>query len=319
MNKPPRLLVVGTAGHHYLLGHGRVEAALLPDPYLPGGGAAQEFAARRGIGRILAGWDEAADWAPDAASVGVAYARNGAAAAECLRRGWPTVTDKPAAATRPQLAALRRAARGGVLLTEFDMRRRPAVRSARRAVAAGRVGTPLLATAQKSYVWGERPDWYGDLRLCAGLPLWVLSHAVDLIRHVTGLGVEPASLIVGPPRRRSGMQACCGATFGLSGGGVAVATADYLRPGGHGHADDRLRVAGDAGVIELAAGRCNLLTDGRREVLCEDDGAGDMADALLASLTDPGPHQPYHTADSLAMADLMLTVAEAAEAAGRAG
>ena len=331
LSRPARVLFVGGHGHHYLArlldaDPAPVEAAVLVDPYDPP--AAEAWAARHGVGRVYRSWDDAADFGAEAASVGVVYARNGAASAEALRRGYRVVTDKPLATTAAALAevesAVAEVARGGgtpVVLTEFDLRCDRAFRAAGRAVASGRVGAPRLATAQKSYVLGDRrPAFYADAALAGGIVPWVLCHAVDAIRLAVGAAAGPADLapvagVRGGPASAAcrGVESHAAALLRFGDDGVGVAHADYLRPAGAGgHGDDRLRVAGDGGVVEVRGGRCMLSRGGGPPVDVTADGEGPgVAEALLDALDRPGPDRTYHTADSLALARLMLAVAAA--------
>ncbi len=233
-------------------------------------------------------------WGPHVASIGVVYAKNGDEAAEALERGCRVVTDKPAAVTEAQLRRLRNALAGerpGVLLTEFDMRCQPAVRAAQQAVAAGRIGKPLLATARKSYKMGNRAAFYSDPAAVAGIVPWVLSHAVDLVRHVTGLHPTPIATRIGEPlaRLRSGMEDHAAALLAIGEAGSAVCHADYLRPNGAaGHGDDQLRVAGETGIVEIRDGVCTLSGEGTSESI-KPSTTTSVEDELLAALNEPWP------------------------------
>ena len=59
--------------------------------------------------------------------------------------------------------------------------------------------------------------------------------------------------------------------FELDGGGTGIVHADFYRPDKTAtHGDDRLRVAGTQGVVEVRAGRCLLLAnDGAEQDLTE--------------------------------------------------
>lgn len=318
--RPFRLLFVGGHGHHYLRPYINqpevAEVAALIDPYDPE--AARHWARANNISKAFDSWEEASDWQPHAASIGVVYAKNGDEAAEALRRGLRTVTDKPAASDRTQLEALEAAADGKVLLTEFDMRCRPEFRAAREVVASGIIGEPLLATAQKSYVLGTRPPFYGDATLASGIGLWVMSHAVDLVQHVSGLELSVSGGLLGPPASDAcrGMEACSAAVLRMGSGGVACCHADYLRPASsEGHGDDRLRVAGTRGIVEVREGKCILLdgSDAERTVESIDHSCRNMSQELLESVDRPGSQQIFNTANSLMVARLMLEIDEACQ------
>ena len=156
-----------------------------------------------------------------------------------------------------------------MLLTEFDFRSRPEFRAAREIIRTGRIGVPVLVTAQKSYRFNQRPKWYGDRALYAGTMLWIASHAIDAIWFSTGkklVAVTGRQGNVSKPAFGT-MEDHCAALFELEGGGTGIAHADYLRPDKNKtHGDDRLRVAGSEGVVEVRDRKCMLLDkDGGEE------------------------------------------------------
>jgi hypothetical protein len=100
----------------------------------------------------------------------------------------------------------------------------------------------------------------------------------------------------------------------LEGGGTGIAHADYYRPDKTPtHGDDRLRVAGTRGVIEVRAGRCILLgEDGIEQDLTDSIDARPMHGELLAAVRGESSDL-FSTTASLEMAQVLLCAREAAD------
>jgi predicted dehydrogenase len=316
---------IGGCGHHYLrelVERKVVSAAVCGDGY--DDPAAQAFANRLIGSHYYETVEGMLDVArPQVISVGSVFGYIGDFVATALEHNLPTVSDKPIAATQQQLDRIRALCTPGRrLITEFDARARREFRAARKAVQEGLIGTVVLATSQKSYRWGSRPAWYADRTSYGSTLLWVASHGIDFIRFVTGkkfIAVTARqSNLVRPEFRAPGSahgaedHAVC--MYDLEGGGVGVAHADYLRPdAAPTHGDDRLRVAGSKGVVEIRDGRCILIThaDGPHDIT-ETVPAVDLAADLLAAVHGESADL-FSTAESLAMADILLKSREAAD------
>jgi len=309
---------VGGHGHHYLrqtLAPGGHRAAVCGDGH--------DAAAARARAAAIPGaawYDELETmldgFRPDVASVGAVYGFNGDLIAAVLARGIPVVSDKPVAATAEQLARLRQLAVGPArLITEFPFRSLPEYRAAHDAVRAGKIGAPILAIAQKSYQFKTRPAWYGDRRAYGGTMLWVASHALDAVEFVSGRRFRrvcgrQGNLARPDYREFEDHVVLLGE---LEGGGTAVVHADYHLPAGAGrHGDDRLRLTGDRGVIEVRDGDCRLLDHAATTPLAPDAPPRPVGDALLAAALGRDDSL-YHTAASLRTAALLLACRAAAD------
>jgi predicted dehydrogenase len=229
---------IGGNGHHYLRGalrDGGNEIAVAGDGH-------DDAAARRLFESLGGRWfDDATQmldtFKPDAASVGAVYVFNGDWAAAALERDIPTVSDKPIAASWSQLDRLQSLIAGNtkrILLTEFDFRTRPEFLAARAAVQSGKIGTPVLATGQKSYRFGTRPIWYRDRASYGGTLMWIASHAIDVIPFTTGLRLVRAIGHGGNVSRPDygSMEDHVAAMFVLSNGGTD--RRERRDTGGHG-------------------------------------------------------------------------------------
>jgi predicted dehydrogenase len=257
---------------------------------------------------------------PNLVSVGAVYGFNGDCAADALERGCAVVSDKPIAASWDQLKRLREITdKKGVkpLITEFDFRAKPEFMAARDAVERGEVGDVVLATGQKSYKFGTRPPWYSDRSKYPGTLMWVLSHAIDAIPYATGLKY---SRVVGHGGNVShhelgNFEDHIAVLFEMSNGASALAHADFLRPAAADtHGDDRIRIAGSRGVVEVRAGRCMLVTSDRGE----QDITDRFKDAkpVYRAMVDAalGKDQSiYSTSESLATAETLLKARDATD------
>ena len=316
-----RLAFIGGFGHHYLRPLPKEPTAQVAFPVAWAPASPDD----RGSGRIaeFAGdlkiFDDPIklldEYKPDVVSIGAIYGQNGDFIAEALSRGIDVVSDKPIAATWEQLDRIRALATGRTLLTEFDFRSRKEFRAARELVRSGQIGAPVLATAQKSYRFGQRPGWYRDRALYGGTMLWVASHAIDAIRFTTErkfLRVMGRQGSLSQPGFGS-MEDHCIALFELEGGATGIVHADYLRPAAAPtHGDDRVRIAGTTGVLEVRGGRCTIINaEGERDVT-ESVTVRPIHLELLAALRN-GESDLYSTAHSLELAAVLLRAREAAD------
>lgn len=194
---------------------------------------------------------------PNVVAIFAPYAHNGRVAIEAVRRGCHVISEKPLAGTLSELQQLRAARdKAGVRVSAIlPMRQLAAFQAARKAVADGLIGEPVLISAQKSYQWGEKRPWfYRTAKDYGGSIPWVAIHAVDYIRYVTGLEFAEVTARQANKVHRNypACADCGGLLFVMRNGGQATITFDFLRPAkAPTHGDDRLRVAGSEGVVEV--------------------------------------------------------------------
>lgn len=309
---------IGGNGHHYL----RSAAGESNPTAVAGDGhdneSARGFATALGAPFFESAVEMFEGFQPEVVSVGAVYGYNGDLIAQALERGLPVVSDKPIAATWPQLERLRAlcADPARILLTEFPFRAQSEFQAARAAVRAGRIGEVVLATAQKSYRFGVRPAWYGRRQSYGGTLLWVASHAIDVIGFCTGAGF---GRVVGTQGNLSHpelgeMEDHCAVLFELTGGATAIVHADYLRPTAAAtHGDDRLRLAGTKGILEVRDERCLLTTAEEAEQDITASAAPlQMHQELLAALRGESDDL-FSTEKSLQTAALLLRARDAAD------
>lgn len=315
-----RLAFIGGVGHLYLKGSVDDSVCGIEGPVAVAGDGYDNEAARRLAERLGAVWYD--DYRrmldahkPDVVNLGTLYGYAGDIAADVLERGVSVVGDKPIAANWQQLDRLRRVTADGkaALITEFNMRSSSGFRAARQAVREGLIGEVIFASAQKSYRFGTRPAWYGRRETFGGLMLWVAGHAIDFIAFCSGRRYARVTATGGNHSRPDypEMEDHVAALFELVGGGTAVVRADYLRPSGAStHGDDRLRLAGSKGIIEIQGGRCHLITDQPSRDITEsvmvEPAHRELLAAVRGQCTDI-----YSTQHSLEMAAILLHTRDA--------
>jgi predicted dehydrogenase len=173
----------------------------------------------------------------------------------CARKGLHVIAEKPLALNGQDLAAVRRAysQSGPRLSMLLPMRFDPEYLALKSIVDSGEIGEVAQITGQKSYQLGPRPEWQKQRESYGSTVLWIGIHMIDLMRHCSGREmVEVAgyqSHVQFP--ELGAMENVTAAVYKLDNGGVATLHMDYLRPDtAPAHGDDRLRLAGTAGIAE---------------------------------------------------------------------
>lgn len=256
---------------------------------------------------------------PDAVNVGTWYGHNGDFVAACMERNIPVCSDKPIASTWSQLERIESLAKKNhaPVVSEFPFRSDPAVRAARDAVRDGKIGEVVLATGQKSYRFGDkRPDWYANRADYGGTILWVASHAIDFVWFATGLKFTTVYGQQGNVSKKSygSMEEATVSVLTFENGGHAIIHADYNRPAKAAtHGDDRLRIAGSKGVVEVRDGRCKICThDTPEEDITDLSRPSPVCDEMWDALQGVSD-EFYSTSKSLEIAKVLLAARDAAD------
>jgi predicted dehydrogenase len=183
----------------------------------------------------------------------------------CAERGIHIICEKPLARDLDGLDRVRRAvAKSGVRCSALlTMRCDPSYMAMRQAVAEGAVGEITQGAGQKSYRLGERPAWQKSRETFSGIIPYIGIHSMDLFRWVTGREYAEvmayASNVAHPEIGELEDNACVIAR--LDNGASAAFRLDYCRPAAAPtHGDDRLRIAGNQGVIEARDDIVTLVT-----------------------------------------------------------
>jgi predicted dehydrogenase len=216
---------------------------------------------------------------PDMVSIAGPFERHAEMCTAAFERGIHVFCEKPVAMTVAEGTALEIAhRRSGVhFAAMMGLRYDPALFTARQAVAGGAVGEVRLINARKSYKLGERAEFYRHRATYGGTIPWVGSHAVDWIQWFSGAEFESvwATHSTSGNRGYGELESSALCHFTLAGDMFASASIDYFRPDtAPTHGDDRVRVVGTGGVIEVHYEHVSLInaaTDGvqRLAPVCE--------------------------------------------------
>ena len=237
----------------------------------------------------------------DAVVVNTVFSENAAIAEEALRQGLHVYAEKPAATDPAAFERLRDAAAASdrLYFSMLTLRYDPWFRTAKRLLDAGAIGQPRLVTAQKSYKLGKRPAFYADRALYGGTIPWIGIHIIDLALWMTGLSCEG---VRGRHARAANggngsMESTATVDMTLTGGVEAQLHMDFLRPAAAPtHGDDRIRIAGDAGVLEVRDRQVRLINaDHDGTVPVPNDPCEPIFDAFLTLAADPALRRdPIH-------------------------
>jgi predicted dehydrogenase len=238
-------------------------------------------------------------------------------ACECLERGIHVFVEKPMAVSMDQLDRLRRAHALGkaALCPMLFYRYHPAFHAAWRAVKEGLVGEPLLITAQKSYKLGTRHAMFTHRATYGGSIPWVAIHGIDWIHWFTGGGItEVAASHTSLGNHGHGELESSGACFfRLANSGSATLAFDYFRPGSAPtHGDDRVRIAGEKGVLEVTGGEATLLTHDAPPRRLEKEEQLSLFQEFIRHIQEGAPMR-ITAEDAFAVSELALRSREAAD------
>lgn len=234
----------------------------------------------------------------------------------CARRGIHVLAEKPLAFDLPRLQRVRKTVdEAGIGLSMLlTMRYDPIYLGMKGVIEEGALGTVCQATMQKSYRLGDRPEWQRSSETFSGIIPFIGIHALDLIWYTSGLHFTAGSGFqgnIGHPEIRDMEDSCCVAVE-LSNGAPAAVRLDYCRPeAAPTHGDDRLRLAGNEGVIEaLHCGDSVTLMDARGERDIElPDGLDQFSNFVDSIYGDEKCLAP--TEDCFYMTEVVLRLREA--------
>ncbi len=176
-----------------------------------------------------------------------------------LQRGIHVYVDKPIALTVEELTDLYKVMKqsGKLLWAMHTVRFDAWYHTARKIISQGALGNIRMVNCQKSYRFGVRPDFYKERKYYGGTIPWVTIHSIDMIRMVTGK--EMLSVYSRQSRAHNhgygDMEVITSSDFLLEDDILATVCTDYYRPeNSHSHDDDRIRVVGTDGILEVIRG-----------------------------------------------------------------
>ena len=213
---------------------------------------------------------------PDVAVINSYMGYNAEMCAYALERGVNVFCEKPVATTLFDLMRLRSVyaeankEKKTVFCGMFGISYTPHFEAARRYIETGALGDIRLVNAQKSYRLGKREAFYSSREMLGGMIPWVAIHGIDWIYSLGGFKFK--SVTAAHSRVANGnngdLEVTAIALFEGENGAVASVSADYLRPkDAPTHDDDRIRVVGTRGILEVRGGRVYLISDGGERMI----------------------------------------------------
>lgn len=185
-----------------------------------------------------------------------------------IERDVHIVAEKPLVTTLDDLERVLKAfAKSKSQLTMLlELRHQPKNARVREIVQRGDIGEVCQITTQKSYHWGQRPEWLQSRERLGGTIPYIGIHSLDTVRWITGLNFTNVAAFhgnIGKPEM--GETECHASVLAqLSNGASITARLDYLRPAkAAAYSGDRLRIIGTKGVVEVNDGddTISLITD----------------------------------------------------------
>lgn len=173
-----------------------------------------------------------------------------------LSRGLHVYCDKPLALSLEGLERIRQSAENakGLLWAMQTARYDPWFYTAKRLIEEGEIGEVRLLSARKSYRLGIRAPFFKRRELHGGLIPWVAIHGIDFIRYLYPKAAKQvfAAHSAQSNQGYGNLEVTSQLMLLLENDVFAQVSADYLRPGNAAtHGDDRVRVAGTEGVLEV--------------------------------------------------------------------
>ncbi len=201
---------------------------------------------------------------PDVAVIDNFYGEHGQVILDAFAAGCHVFAEKPAAANPEQLEQIQEAWRraGTSFAGMFTYRYDGAFYKAWQLIRQGAIGKVRLLNAQKSYKFGTRPDFMSRRKTYGGTIPWVGIHGIDWILWMSGGHFTSVTAVQSAAEAPNGVcpETTALAQFQMEDGMMASLTVDYLNPAAAPfHGDDRIRVVGTKGVVEVRYNGVTLL------------------------------------------------------------
>ncbi|WP_238480578.1 Gfo/Idh/MocA family protein [Anaerocellum diazotrophicum] len=200
------------------------------------------------------------------------FYKNSELAIEAMERGIHVYMEKPVALSIEELEELKSVWKQTKvkLSSMLGLRYTPHFWTAYKLINENKIGRIRLIHAQKSYKLGMRPDFYKQRRTYGGTIPWVGIHAIDWIYWLSGKKFKSVfarhSKLYNNDHGELEATAFC--SFVMEDEIFATVNIDYLRPNdAPTHDDDRIRVVGTNGIIEVINGKVFLINNETKGVI----------------------------------------------------
>lgn len=251
---------------------------------------------RRGFSpKLYSDWKEMLEIEkPDIAIVDPWFNDHGKIALYALENRINVFCDKPVATDFETLEKIEKCSKAR-LAAMFETRVNPTFKAAKKAIDEGKIGKVRMMDSRKSYKLGKRPAFYSSRETYCGIIPWVAIHAIDWMKWLSG---EHYTEVVGAALSRldngqnGDMDITSSAQFMMTNDVIATVTADMYRPmSAPTHGDDRVRVVGTKGIVEVTAGKATLISDEAGGVIeLPNEPEGDIFEDFLAHLSGESNH-----------------------------
>ncbi len=208
---------------------------------------------------------------PDVVAIASQFYKQAFLTIEALKLGINVFVEKPLATKLEDLAVIKRVYENSnvSLAAMFGIRYKPWFMTAWKYVQQGVIGRVRLMNAQKSYKLGSRADFYKRRETYGGTIPWVGSHAIDWLYWFSGESFETvyAAHSRRCNREHGDLELTAQIHFNLTNEVLGGVNIDYLRPEtALTHGDDRIRVVGTSGVIEVRNERVFLINNEQKGI-----------------------------------------------------
>ena len=193
---------------------------------------------------------------PDIVVVDNYYGNHSQIILDALTAGCHVFSEKPLAVTAQQLQQIRQRSQemGRTVGVMLNYRYSGAFYRAHQLITSGAIGKVRMIHAQKSYKFGKRPDFMTRRDQYCGSLSWVGIHGIDWIFWYGGSRISWVNAVQSASDAPNGVcpETVGSAQFLLENGIIGSLSMDYLNPRGAAkHGDDRVRVTGSEGVLEI--------------------------------------------------------------------
>lgn len=201
---------------------------------------------------------------PDIVAVDTVFSNHAKVAQFALENNMHVYCEKPVATEISDLESLIKAYNQSKarLFAMFTMRYEPWFYTAKKLIEEGDVGKILMVNAQKSYNLGNRAGFYRKRQTYGGTIPWVSIHMIDQILWLTGKKCKSvyARHSTAGNRGCGELETTAIIMMELEDNILCHINTDYLRPSNTpSHGDDRIRIAGTDGVLEVRGGKVFLI------------------------------------------------------------
>lgn len=194
------------------------------------------------------------------------YGDHAKAAIAAFEAGCHVFCEKPIATTMEDFEAVKEAWKkaGTEFTAMLNFRYNGNFYKAYQMIQEGRIGEVRLLNGQKSYKFGTRPEFAKKRATYGGTIPWVGIHAIDWLQWLSGKKFVSASAAQTRLRNNDNgeLETDALVLYQMEDEVLASVTIDYLNPKtAPTWGDDRVRVVGTKGVIDVRPGSVTLLND----------------------------------------------------------